>query len=153
MQNLLNRDYVNISLIKRKNLSHKNMFHVIQKNFGKISQVSAIERYYCITPAFGLQPQCHVEKRFLKRFWQEQNRLNSTFNLSQGAKIQLNKRVQESRCKQDGTVVYSIQSTAHRLLASFAQDCESYCIALFLSRSCPRSHHFVVYTISILLIM
>ena len=35
------------------------------------------------------------------------------------------------------------------LSLGFAQDCESYCIALFLSRYCPRSHHFVVYTVSI----
>ena len=33
----------------------------------------------------------------------------------------------------------------------FAQDCESYCITLFLWRYFPRSHHFVVYTVSILL--
>ena len=33
----------------------------------------------------------------------------------------------------------------------FAQDCESYCISLFLSRYCPRSHNFVVHTVLILL--
>ena len=42
-----------------------------------------------ITPAFGLQPQCHVEKRFLKRFCKN----------IQGIKIQLNKSIQRSECK------------------------------------------------------
>ena len=41
------------------------------------------------TPAFGLQPQCHVEKRFLKRFCKN----------IQGIKIQLNKSIQRSECK------------------------------------------------------
>ena len=53
-------------------------------------------------------------KKIFKAILQEQNRLSSSFNLFQGVKIQLNKSIQRSKCKQDGTGVYSIQSTARR---------------------------------------